>query len=154
MSGLQAFKGHIKHLESVVDNESIPWKKLVLQLLVAVYVFETYVSIRQYQLYSRPAPPAELASHVDHETYKNSAAYGKDKAKYSFVKQAADMAMMISIIHYDVYAKVWTYAGYTLARTIPKYSSSEVCHTFCCYSRTTSQLTTASFRPFTRSCGR
>ncbi|KDN48443.1 hypothetical protein K437DRAFT_255552 [Tilletiaria anomala UBC 951] len=112
----RSFQVQINHLESVLDDSAISWKKLVLQLQLAVYIFETYVSWRQYGLYSRPTPPAELTSHVDLETYKQSQAYGKDKAKFGFITSAAEMAMTAAVIHYDVYARVWTRTGYYLTR--------------------------------------
>ena len=48
--GLQA-------LQTRLDTPAIPWKALVNALLWGVYVFETYVSWRQYRMYSRTAPP-------------------------------------------------------------------------------------------------
>ena len=116
MTGISfgVFSSHIKHLESLLDDETIPWKPLIIQLLLAVYAFETYVSYRQYRLYSQPAPPAELAKHVDLETYQKSQAYGQDKAKYKFVKDVADLGSMLAVVHYDVYAAVWTYSSYVV----------------------------------------
>ena len=51
--GLQA-------LQTRLDTPAIPWKALVNALLWGVYVFETYVSWRQYRMYSRTAPPPAL----------------------------------------------------------------------------------------------
>ena len=44
--GLQA-------LQTRLDTPAIPWKALVNALLWGVYVFETYVSWRQYRMYRR-----------------------------------------------------------------------------------------------------
>ncbi len=128
MTGLLgALQAHVKQLETLVDDPAIHWKPLILRLLVGVYLFETYVSYRQYKLYSRPAPPAELASHVDLKTYEKSAAYGRDKAKYTFVKQAADLAMMAAAVHYNVYARVWNVSGQAGDAYLPhRFRNSEV----------------------------
>ena len=36
---------------ALADNDVVPWKTLVVYLLWAVYLFETYVALRQYRQY-------------------------------------------------------------------------------------------------------
>ncbi|CAO1636099.1 unnamed protein product [Sympodiomycopsis kandeliae] len=101
---------------SSLDDESIPWKTIVLYLVLGVYAFETYLSIRQYRCYSYPSPPASLIKHVDHQTFTKSQAYGKDKAQFGFITGAWGLINSLVIIHFDVMALVWTWAGVLLQR--------------------------------------
>lgn len=81
-----------------LDNERIPWKELVLVLVTGVYVFELYLSLRQYKVYSYPSPPASLAQYVELDTYRKSQAYGKAKARFAFVVEAwvSSLSCMVS----------------------------------------------------------
>lgn len=99
-----------------LDDESIPWKTIVLYLVLGVHAFETYLSIRQYKCYSYPSPPLSLAKHVDHETFKKSQAYGRDKAQFAFVTGAWGLCNSLVIIKYDLMAVVWTWSGEVLQR--------------------------------------
>lgn len=113
-SALDSFQAGVKQLESALDDPNIPWKQLVIYLLWATYAWETYVSLRQYRLYSRPAPPATLAAHVDLETYNKSQAYGRDKMRFGFVSGLFSQIMTYAIVKYDLYAVVWAKAGEVL----------------------------------------
>ncbi|PWN53124.1 putative zinc metallo-protease [Violaceomyces palustris] len=105
---------YITQLQASLDTPDIPWKPLVISLLWLVYSFETYLSLRQYKLYSRTSPPAALASHVDLETFRKSQAYGRDKARFGFLSGAIMQLLSWAIVQYDIYAWAWTLAGQLL----------------------------------------
>lgn len=104
-------QAHIAALQSSLDTPAIPWKPLVLYLLWSVYLFETYLSLRQFRLYSRTAPPAALAPHVDLDTFKKSQSYGRDKASFGFFSGAIAQLLSFAIVYWDIYASVWNLAG-------------------------------------------
>ncbi|EPQ30027.1 uncharacterized protein PFL1_02700 [Pseudozyma flocculosa PF-1] len=108
---LSALQAHISTLQQALDTPSIPWKPLTLYLLWGVYLFETYLSLRQYRLYSRTTPPAALAQHVDLDTFRKSQAYGRDKARFGFLSGAISQLISVAIVHYDIYAAAWSTAG-------------------------------------------
>ncbi|KAF8552694.1 hypothetical protein OG21DRAFT_1498247 [Imleria badia] len=101
---------------SFVATDPIDWKFYVQACSWAVTLFESYLLLRQYPLYSKTAPPPVLVGHFDEATFRNSQLYGKDKAQFSLVtgllKQAIDSAML----HYGFYAWAWDAGGTLIAR--------------------------------------
>lgn len=112
----QQFQSQIRSLQTSLDNSSIPWKPLVLTLLTINFLFDFYISLRQYPKYSLPTPPAQLVPHVDLETFNKSQKYGKAKAKFAFFSGILGFVESIIIVHYDVLAIVWNQAGMVLYR--------------------------------------
>ncbi|KAH9475229.1 CAAX prenyl protease 1 [Psilocybe cubensis] len=99
-----------------VAVEDIPWKFYVQTFSWAVSIFESYLLIRQYPLYSKTSPPEVLAKHFDKGVFEKSQAYGKDKARFALFsgiyKQATDSLML----QYGFYAWSWSAAGALLAK--------------------------------------
>lgn len=111
---LKEVQSFTTHAERWADDDSIPWKRLILSTVLLVSVFENYVSWRQYRLYSRPAPPAALASYVDLETYRKASAYSRDKSQYSFVKDVIATGTTLALIQSNGFAWMWLWAGCVL----------------------------------------
>jgi STE24 endopeptidase len=104
-----------KHL-AFVTTDDINWKGYVQGFSWAVTLFETYLLLRQYPLYSKTEPPSVLKGHFSPEVFAKSQKYGKDKAKFSIFaglyKQSLDSVM----IQFGCYAWAWDTAGKILAR--------------------------------------
>jgi STE24 endopeptidase len=104
-----------KHL-AFVTTDAINWKGYVQGFSWAVTLFETYLILRQYPLYSKTEPPAVLKGHFSSEVFEKSQKYGKDKAKFSIFaglfKQCLDSVM----IQFGCYAWAWDISGKVLAR--------------------------------------
>lgn len=60
MSGhiVQAAKHQLHSAFAALDDPAIPWKTLVLYLIVGVWAFETYLSLRQYKVSASRGNPA------------------------------------------------------------------------------------------------
>ncbi|EPS96954.1 hypothetical protein FOMPIDRAFT_1150347 [Fomitopsis schrenkii] len=116
MDLLHAQLALIERRLAFVVVEPLDWKTYVQAFSWAVTLFESYLILRQYPLYSKPAPPPALAEHFTDEVYQKSQTYGKDKAKFSLLaglyKQLVDSGML----HYGVYAWAWNVAGRLTAR--------------------------------------
>ncbi|KAH7914894.1 peptidase family M48-domain-containing protein [Hygrophoropsis aurantiaca] len=101
---------------SFVATDPIDWKFYVQAFSWGVTLFESYLLIRQYPLYSKKEPPAVLAGHFDAEVFQKSQDYGKDKAQFSLVtgllKQGLDSAML----QYGFYAWAWDAGGRITSR--------------------------------------
>lgn len=71
--------------------------------------------LRQYPLYSKPAPPSVLAEHFKNDVFEKSQKYGKHKAKFSIVsglyKQVIDTLQIASGIYYPW---AWSASGQLL----------------------------------------
>ncbi|KAH9974408.1 peptidase family M48-domain-containing protein [Lactifluus volemus] len=70
-------------LSFVQDDPTIDWRSCVLKLSWGICLFEIFLLMRQYPLYSKTAPPAILAEHFTPEVFEKSQKYGKHKAKFS-----------------------------------------------------------------------
>lgn len=116
MPSATALSGAVRSAFSALDDDAIPWKTLVLYLILAVYAFETYLSLRQYKVYSYPSPPLSLVNHVDIKTYNKSQSYGRDKARFAFVAGFWGLLNALAIVHFDAMPAVWTWAGAVLQR--------------------------------------
>ncbi|EJD00304.1 uncharacterized protein FOMMEDRAFT_22167 [Fomitiporia mediterranea MF3/22] len=104
-----------KHL-AWVSTEPLNWKLYVQIFSWGVYLFESYLTLRQYPLYSKTEPPKELAAHIDAETFKKSQSYGRDKARFGIFSGFVHQVLESSMLHYGVYAWAWDLAGRTISR--------------------------------------
>ncbi|TBU22859.1 peptidase family M48-domain-containing protein [Dichomitus squalens] len=99
-----------------VATDPFDWK-LYLQLTSwGVCLFESYLLLRQFPLYSKTEPPPVLKDHFKEEVFKKSQAYGKDKAKFSllagFYKQIVDSIF----IHFGMVAWSWKAGGWIVGK--------------------------------------
>ncbi|KAI5121524.1 hypothetical protein M0805_002584 [Coniferiporia weirii] len=101
----------LQHQLSWVSTEPIDWKFYVQSFSWGVCIFESYLLWRQYPLYSKDAPPVELAPHIDAVAFSNSQRYGRDKARFSFVSGLIRQLLDSALIHVGMYATAWTLAG-------------------------------------------
>lgn len=115
MTWLDQAVSELKSGTAYLDSDGIPWKQLVITLLWAVYLFETFVSLRQLRLYDKTTPPKALVPHVSMDTFVKSQAYGKDKARLSLVSDAFAHAYNLAAVYFDFYALAWVWAGDLLA---------------------------------------
>lgn len=102
--------------ETYLDTDAIPWKRVVLTLLWAVYLFETYVMMRQYPLYSLTTPPKAVVEHVSYEDFLKSQRYGRDKARFGFVADALAHALNLFMVACNVHAHMWVVSTALLGR--------------------------------------
>lgn len=72
--------------------------------------------MRQFPLYNKTEPPTVLKEHFNEETFSKSQAYGKDKAKFSFVAGIYRQILESGLIHFGAYAWAWVTAGKLIAR--------------------------------------
>ena len=94
-----------------LDTPAVPFKPLCLALIGTVYALEQLLALRQLPLYSRTAPPAALAAHVDAATFDKSQRYGRHKARYALLVAAANTALTLGFVWGNVYAWAWSTAA-------------------------------------------
>ncbi|EMC91397.1 hypothetical protein BAUCODRAFT_39566 [Baudoinia panamericana UAMH 10762] len=102
---------------STLDNPSIPWKRLILTFAVGEFALEVYLGWRQYKVLQRTAIPLQLRHEIDQKTYDKSQAYGRAKAKYSIVSGVWGQCKSLSVIQYNLYARLWAMTGTWLLRS-------------------------------------
>lgn len=116
-----------------VSTEPLDWKLYVQAFSWSVYLFESYLTyvrtlcvsflhwhswcrLRQYPLYSKTAPPAELSAHIDSATFAKSQQYGRDKARFSIISGLIHQVLDTVGLHFGIYAFAWESAGHVIAR--------------------------------------
>ncbi|KAH9942806.1 peptidase family M48-domain-containing protein [Amylocystis lapponica] len=113
---MSAYGSTWKRQLAFVTVQPLEWKTYVQGFTWSVCLFESYLLLRQYPLYSKTVPPSALAVHFAPDEFAKSQTYGKDKAKFSLVaglyKQIVDSAML----HFGAYAWAWDISGKLLAK--------------------------------------
>ncbi|CAA7266783.1 unnamed protein product [Cyclocybe aegerita] len=99
-----------------VSVEPINWKLYVQSFSWAVTLFESYLLIRQYPLYSKKEPPKELAEHFEPGVFEKSQNYGKDKAKFALISGLFKQLLDSLMLQFGFYAWSWTAGGKLLAK--------------------------------------
>lgn len=61
-----------QRLAAILDRPLFPWKKLIVGFSLAQYLFEGFLSLRQYQVLKHTKPPKVLASEVSQEVFDKS----------------------------------------------------------------------------------
>ncbi|KAF5320063.1 hypothetical protein D9611_010292 [Ephemerocybe angulata] len=101
---------------SWVQTEPINWKLYVQAFSWTVTLFESYLLLRQYPLYSKKAPPAALEKDFEPGAFEKSQAYGKDKAKFALFSGLYKQILDSTLLHFGFYAWSWQAAGQLIAK--------------------------------------
>ncbi|PSR90783.1 CAAX prenyl protease 1 [Coniella lustricola] len=118
----------LQRLASFLDRPLFPWKKLIIGFSVAQYLFEGFLSLRQYQVLKKKKTPKVLEQQVSQDVFDKSQAYGRAKAKFEFVSGLYSQIQNIAFIHYDILPKLWSWSGDLLLRFAPARFSGEISH--------------------------
>lgn len=101
---------------------------MVIGFSIGQYVFESFLSFRQYQVLQRTKPPKALQDEVTQEVFDKSQAYGRAKAKFGFVSNLYSLITNVGIYQLDILPKLWAVTGSWLARYAPERFSGEISH--------------------------
>lgn len=115
-----------QRLARFLDRPLFPWKKLIIGFSLAQYVFEGFLSLRQYQVLKKAKPPKVLEQEVSQEVFDKSQAYGRAKAKFEFINGIYGQIQNIAFIHFDVLPKLWSWTGELLLRWAPARFTGEI----------------------------
>ncbi|KAJ3324776.1 CAAX prenyl protease 1 [Boothiomyces sp. JEL0866] len=100
------------------DYDSIPWKDLVVGFIVTIYLWETYLDLRQHSLLKKNIIPKALAGVITKEKFAQSNAYNIDKSRFKIMYQSIyNVAQIIIAIQYDLFPIAWDYAKQFLELT-------------------------------------
>jgi STE24 endopeptidase len=118
----------LQRLARFLDRPLFPWKKLIMGFSIGHYVFESFLTLRQYRVLQRSKPPAVLAKEVTPEKFEKSQSYGRAKAIFSLFDSLWDQAQNLAFIHYDVLPKLWSLTGAFMLKWAPDRFSGEISH--------------------------
>lgn len=118
----------LQRLARFLDRPLFPWKKLIVGFSIAQYVFEGFLSLRQYQVLKQTRPPKVLQNEVSQEVFDKSQAYGRAKAKFSLISGLYGQIQNTAFIYFDVLPKLWSLTGSWLLQFAPARFSGEISH--------------------------
>lgn len=119
----------LQRLGRFLDRPGFPWKKLIVGFSLAEYLFESFLSARQYSVLQEKKPPKALEGEVSQEVFDKSQAYGRAKAKFGFVANLYSQIQNYGIIYYDLLPKLWGLTGVWLTQYVPAKYQGEIVHT-------------------------
>ncbi|XP_023234300.1 CAAX prenyl protease 1 homolog [Centruroides sculpturatus] len=81
-----------------------------------LYLWETYLSARQYRVYKNAASvPPELIGIMDQTTFNKARAYHLDTAKFSFFCSLVKQFVTTAVLFFEVNYHIWYLSGKTIA---------------------------------------
>lgn len=84
---------------------------MATSLIIGKFAFETYLNIRQYQVFSRENKPKSLEKEFSEETFRKSQAYSRAKGKFLFFSESISLVKELAVLKYDFLPKLWGFAG-------------------------------------------
>lgn len=125
---------------------ALPYLESVLGFMVLIYIFETYLDIRQHTALKLPRLPKPLEGVVSQEKFERSRAYSLDKSHFHFVHGAVTILMDIAILYFGILPWFWKISG-DLAVYMGLDAENEIIHTlsFLAGSMIWSQITELPF---------
>ncbi|XP_031495515.1 CAAX prenyl protease 1 homolog [Nymphaea colorata] len=84
-----------------------PYMEAVLGFMILMYIFETYLDMRQHSALRLPTLPKPLLGVVSQEKFEKSRAYSLDKSRFHFVHEAFTIAMDSSILYFGALPWCW-----------------------------------------------
>lgn len=104
-------------IQNVLETDTLPWKKIVIGITVSQFLFETYLSYRQYKVVSKKQLPPVLENEIDVETFNKSEEYSIAKIKFSIVSDLISLVQNVAILQFDLLPKLW-HLGQSLNRMV------------------------------------
>ncbi|QSL66409.1 hypothetical protein MERGE_000788 [Pneumocystis wakefieldiae] len=116
----------LKEIEDCLDIPGFPWKKLIVSFILAQYIFEQFLVLRQYKKLKEKKPSPALENIVDLETYNKSQEYGRAKAKFGLVAEMYELVQKLLIISYDILPKLYGFVQLQVDQFFPEKFSGEI----------------------------
>lgn len=125
---------------------ALPYLESVLGFMVLIYIFETYLDIRQHTALKLPRLPKPLEGVISQEKFGKSRAYSLDRSHFHFVHGAVTILMDITILYFGILPWFWKKSG-DLAVYMGLDAENEIIHTlsFLAGSMIWSQITELPF---------
>lgn len=107
---------------------ALPYLEAVLGFMILMYIFETYLDIRQHRALKLPSLPKQLEGVVSQEKFEKSKAYSLDKSHFHFVHELVTIVMDTAILYFGVLPWLWKKSG-DFASHRGLNSDNEIMHT-------------------------
>lgn len=98
---------------SMLTLEGFPYFGAHITIMLVMYVFTTYLDIRQHTKL-KEKKPKEL-TFVEDEEFTKAQAYGLDKSSFGFIHGFFEQCQTLGILFYGALPWLWSYSGTLLA---------------------------------------
>jgi len=92
------------------------WKNDVIAFIGIIYIWETYIKIRQYKKVCNSKIPKQLKDYVDEEKMEKTKAYQKDNYRFSFFTDFLDLVETILMFEFNLLPYFWGLAERVLIK--------------------------------------
>lgn len=114
-------------ISEVIQHPDFPWKKIIAGISIGQFVFESYLSYRQYRVLSKKQLPPVLEGEIDKETFEKSEEYSRAKIKFSVISDLISLIQNLIFVKYDILPKLWNVGQYLSKTLFPvKYQAVSV----------------------------
>ncbi|XP_057979826.1 CAAX prenyl protease 1 homolog [Malania oleifera] len=86
---------------------AFPYLEAVVGFMILMYIFETYLDLRQHAALELPKLPKPLEGLIGQEKFEKSRAYSLDKSRFHFVHEFVTILMDSAILFYGVLPWFW-----------------------------------------------
>ncbi len=115
-----------QRLARFLDRPLFPWKKLIIGFSVAQFLFEGFLSLRQYGVLQGTQTPKVLKHEVSGDVFTKSQAYGRAKQKFELVNNLWGQITNLAFIQLNVLPKLWSWSGRLLLSFAPSSLQGEI----------------------------
>ncbi|CAA2992979.1 CAAX prenyl protease 1 homolog [Olea europaea subsp. europaea] len=108
---------------------AFPYMEAVVGFMIFVYIFETYLDLRQRAALKLPTLPKPLMGVISQEKFEKARAYSLDKSHFHFVHELVTILMDSAILYFGILPWFWKRSGDFLAH-FGLSAENEIFHTF------------------------
>ncbi|CAI9781542.1 unnamed protein product [Fraxinus pennsylvanica] len=90
---------------------AFPYMEAVVGFMIFVYIFETYLDLRQHAALKLPTLPKPLMGVISQEKFEKSRAYSLDKSYFHFVHELVTILMDSAILYFGILPWFWKRSG-------------------------------------------
>ncbi|KAI3449207.1 hypothetical protein Pfo_005872 [Paulownia fortunei] len=90
---------------------AFPYMEAVVGFMILVYIFETYLDLRQHTALKLPTLPRPLVGVISQEKFEKSRAYSLDKSHFHFLHEFVTIIMDSAILYFGILPWFWKRSG-------------------------------------------
>ncbi|PPD83450.1 hypothetical protein GOBAR_DD19628 [Gossypium barbadense] len=105
-----------------------PYMEAVVGFMILMYLFETYLDLRQHAALKLPTLPKTLEGVISQEKFEKSRAYSLDKSHFHFVHEFVTILIDSAILFFGILPWFWKKSG-TFLPLLGLNEENEILHT-------------------------
>ncbi|XP_004229884.1 CAAX prenyl protease 1 homolog [Solanum lycopersicum] len=90
---------------------AFPYLEAVVGFMILMYIFESYLDVRQHAAHKLPTLPKPLVGVISQEKFEKSRAYSLDKSYFHFIHEFVTIIMDSSILYFRILPWFWKRSG-------------------------------------------